>query len=108
MGDRSSRCEPPLWRGRAAEPGLGGRRIYALRNTCPHQGARLSDGVVTCTRVSGRVGEYRADRDGRIVRCPWHNWEFDAADGRSLHNPDRARVATYKARVDGRRILVEM
>jgi nitrite reductase/ring-hydroxylating ferredoxin subunit len=83
-----------------------GREIYALRNVCPHQGARLSDGVLSCTRRGGRVGEYVADLTGRIVRCPWHNWEYDAADGASLHDPQHTRVASYETVVEEGKVWV--
>jgi nitrite reductase/ring-hydroxylating ferredoxin subunit len=38
-------------------------------------------------------------RDGEILRCPWHHWEFDIVTGRTLF-PSRQRVATYKVTVE--------
>ena len=83
-----------------------GEKVYALRNVCPHQGAQLSGGVLTCSRGTGGVGEYRAEKGGRIIRCPWHNWAFDARDGSALHAPDKVRVATYPARLEGDAVCV--
>ena len=34
-------------------------------------------------------------REGEIVRCPWHGWEFDITNGRSVFNPHRLRVRSY-------------
>jgi nitrite reductase (NADH) small subunit len=85
-----------------------GERIFALRDRCPHQGARLSDGIVTCTRASGDVGQFLPERDGQIIRCPWHNWEFDAEDGMCLHNPDSVRVATYRVQIENERVMVSV
>jgi nitrite reductase/ring-hydroxylating ferredoxin subunit len=76
-------------------------RFYALRNVCPHQGAPLCLGAVTGTAEPGPPGEYRWGRDGEILICPWHGWEFEIATGRSVFNPHRMRVATYPVTVAG-------
>jgi nitrite reductase/ring-hydroxylating ferredoxin subunit len=83
-----------------------GDRIYALRDICPHQGARLSDGMITCQRISGSVGEYRLDGDNCLIRCPWHNWEFKLADGAAIHDPTRVRVSAYQTCVDDGQVFV--
>ncbi len=73
---------------------------YALRNTCPHQAAPLCRGTVTGTTLPSKPGEYIWAREGEIVRCPWHGWEFDITSGRSIFNPHRLRVKTYKVTVE--------
>lgn len=75
-------------------------RYYALRNTCPHQGAPLCLGAVTGTPAPGRPGEYRWERDGEILVCPWHGWEFDITTGRSIFNPAKTRVRSYEVSVE--------
>ena len=77
-----------------------GGRYFALRNQCPHAGARLCDGVLTGLVTSSSPGEYTYLRDGEILRCPWHGWEFDIATGRSWFDPDRTRVRAYEASVE--------
>ena len=37
-------------------------------------------------------------REGRIARCPWHNWEFDITTGVNLADPQK-RVRTYEVDV---------
>jgi nitrite reductase/ring-hydroxylating ferredoxin subunit len=69
--------------------------FYALRDTCPHRGARLSDGTVVGAVSSARPGVYDYDGDRRLVKCPWHGWEFDLATGRSWCDPVRERVRAY-------------
>ena len=83
-----------------------GDKVYALRNTCPHQGARLSDGVLSCARVAGAVGEYRSRQGEAIVRCPWHNWEYCVTNGAALHDPQHVRVATYPVTVENGQVFV--
>lgn len=88
---------------------IGGRTIgvfnvngtyYALRNACPHQLAPLCKGHVTGTTLPSQPGEYKWDRDGEILRCPWHGWEFDITTGRSVFNPHKLRVKTYEVTVE--------
>jgi 3-phenylpropionate/trans-cinnamate dioxygenase ferredoxin subunit len=74
-------------------------RYYALRNACPHQGAPLCLGSIGGTMVESRPGEYRWEREGEILRCPWHGWEFDLTDGKSVFNPHRTRVRSYQVSV---------
>ena len=72
-----------------------GGRYYALRNACPHQGAPLCLGRVGGTTAPGAPGEYRWERDGEILRCPWHGWEFELPTGRSVFDPDGTSVRSY-------------
>jgi 3-phenylpropionate/trans-cinnamate dioxygenase ferredoxin subunit len=72
---------------------------YALRNLCPHQQAPLCEGRVLGTTVPSRPGVYRVARDGEILRCPWHGWEFDIRTGASLFDPRRCRVKAYPVTV---------
>ena len=75
-------------------------RLYALRNACPHQGAPLCLGLVTGLMAPSRPGEFDWSREGEIVRCPWHGWEFDITTGRSVFNPHRTRVRRYDVTVE--------
>lgn len=76
-----------------------GGRFYALRNTCPHQGAPLCLGSLSGTALPSRPGEYVWGREGEILSCPWHGWEFDITTGRSVFNPHRTRVRSYEVTV---------
>ncbi|MEZ4861737.1 MAG: Rieske (2Fe-2S) protein [Caldilineaceae bacterium] len=80
---------------------------YALRNLCPHQAAPLCRGIVTGTTLPSQPGEYIWDRDGEIIRCPWHGWEFDLTTGRSVFNPHKLRVKTYEVTVERAGALVK-
>ncbi len=103
--------------GRAGEIPPGSRRIveaegrsigvfnvqgsyYALRNSCPHQAAPLCLGSIKGMTMPSKPGEYIWARDGEIVRCPWHGWEFDILTGRSIFNPHKMRVKTYEVTVE--------
>ena len=73
---------------------------YALRNLCPHQFAPLCQGKVTGYCETSPVGEFHWARQGEIIRCPWHAWEFDIKTGRSIFNPHKVRTGTYAVTVE--------
>jgi 3-phenylpropionate/trans-cinnamate dioxygenase ferredoxin subunit len=96
---------------------LGGRsigvfnidgRLYAVRNTCPHQGAPLCEGAVSGTMTSSRPHSYEYDAERLVVACPWHGWEFELESGRSVFDPTGTRVRCYAAHVVGDDIVVEL
>ena len=74
-------------------------KYYALRNLCPHQSAPLCLGELTGLTVSDEPGEIEWTREGEILRCPWHGWEFDILNGRTVFK-SKARVKTYDVRVE--------
>ena len=80
-----------------------GGSYHALRNVCPHQGAPLCLGSLGGTTLESAPGEYVWGREGEILRCPWHGWEFDVRTGRSVFNPHRTRVKRYEVSVGGDR-----
>jgi nitrite reductase/ring-hydroxylating ferredoxin subunit len=73
---------------------------FALRNRCPHQGGPLCAGRLAGGVDSPRPGEYECVRDGEILRCPWHGWEFDLRTGQSWFDPTGTRVRTYPVTVE--------
>jgi nitrite reductase/ring-hydroxylating ferredoxin subunit len=73
---------------------------HALLNRCPHTAAPLCKGVVTGLITSPEPYKAELSRDGEILRCPWHGWEFDITDGRSVFNPHRVRVRSYRVLVE--------
>lgn len=70
--------------------------FYALLNRCPHQGAPLCMGRITGTTLPSKPGQLIWGRQGEIIRCPWHGWEFDITNGRSVFDPHRCRVRAYE------------
>jgi len=78
---------------------LGGE-FFALRNSCPHQGGPLCTGRVSGFVIAETPGEYVYSRQGEILRCPWHGWEFDIRTGRSWFDPAKVRVRRYEVTVE--------
>jgi len=68
-----------------------GGEYFAIDDTCPHQGAPLSEGYL----------------EGDCVTCPWHAWRFSVKDGRWLDNPtSKLKVESFQVRIEGNEIQV--
>jgi nitrite reductase (NADH) small subunit len=67
-----------------------GEEIFAIGNTCPHQGGSLCDGWV----------------EGEIVTCPLHGWEFDIRSGACMTVPGE-RVPRYAVTAEDGGIWLE-
>ena len=65
-------------------------QVFALDNACPHKAGPLAEGIV----------------HGAAVTCPLHNWVISLETG-LVQGPDDGRVATYPARIEAGRILLD-
>ena len=74
--------------------------FYALRNSCPHQGGPLCEGLLTGFVTAQVPGEYQYSRRGEILKCAWHGWEFDVKTGQSWVDPQQTRVRTYPVSIE--------
>lgn len=70
---------------------LGGS-YHAIDDTCTHRGGPLSEG----------------DVEGQVVTCPWHGAKFNIISGEVLGPPAGAGVASYRIRVTGSDVEVEV
>jgi nitrite reductase (NADH) small subunit len=80
--------------------------LHALRNVCPHHGAPLCMGAVSGMMLPSERYRYEYAEAGRILKCPWHGYEFRIEDGRSVLQPDTLRVRSYRVDVDGDQVFV--
>ena len=76
-----------------------GGSFYALRNRCPHKGGPLCQGRLRPLVVADAVYQVQQQRTGEILKCAWHNWEFDLKTGVALYDP-ALRVKTYRVTVE--------
>lgn len=84
-----------------------GGTLVALRNQCPHAGAPLCKGDVTGTTESSAPYAVEWVRDGEILRCPWHRWEFDILAAATITDPV-VRVQRYDVAVEDGVIYVDV
>ena len=68
----------------------GDDEVFALNNACPHKAGPLAEGIV----------------HGKSVTCPLHNWVISLETGMA-QGEDEGSVATYPAKVEGGRILLD-
>jgi len=85
--------------GRMKRVDLAGRRIllanvngrlFAVDDTCTHEEASLSTGVLK----------------GEFVKCPLHNSRFNVCTGEALEEPAEDNLRVYPVREEGGRVLV--
>ena len=65
---------------------------YAIGNECTHAGGSLGEG----------------ECEGTKVMCPWHGATFDIKTGAALSAPASENVKSYKVRVEGEEIQIEV
>jgi nitrite reductase (NADH) small subunit len=77
-----------------------GDDFFAFSDRCPHMGASMCSGSLGGTLVPSEPHELVYGMDQRVIRCPWHGWEFDLESGRSLLEPQRYGLKTYRLTED--------
>lgn len=66
--------------------------FYAIDNSCTHRGGPLSEGEL----------------EGDEVTCPWHGAKFRVSTGEMLSPPAPQSVSSYKVRVNGPDLELEL
>lgn len=85
---------------------------HATVNYCPHQNGPLCEGTlggtfdVSFDRETLET-ETNWHREGSILSCPWHNWQFDVTTGKSLYRDD-IKIPTYSVEVEGGEVIIDI
>jgi nitrite reductase/ring-hydroxylating ferredoxin subunit len=82
--------------------------IFAVRNICPHQYARVCDGFAMPLILGDGTGGIAVDYDQPVIVCPWHQWEFDLRTGATVVGEQNYRLRTYPVRVEDGQVLLEL
>jgi nitrite reductase (NADH) small subunit len=83
-----------------------GEEFYAVADRCPHMGAAMCTGSLNGTLVPSAPHELVYGLDQQVIRCPWHGWEFDLETGRSLLEPRRYGLKTYRVTEDDGQVVL--
>ena len=83
-----------------------GDSFYAFHDRCPHMGPSMCRGTVSGTFLPAAPHDLVYGKHDRVIRCPWHGWEFDLETGRSLLEPERVGLRTYSVTVEDGEVFV--
>jgi nitrite reductase (NADH) small subunit len=96
---------------------IGGRSVgiyrsngtfYAVQNVCAHALAPICVSPLTGTYLPSEPDVFTYGMEGLVLRCPWHTWEFDVRDGKSLFTGDQRRLKTFPVRVEDGNVIISM
>ena len=79
--------------------------FYALRNLCPHRSGPLCQGRVRPLVITTGVYQRDYEREGEILKCPWHQYEFDIKTGQALYD-ENLRAKTYRVVQEGEDVVL--
>ncbi len=65
--------------------------FHALENRCAHRGGPLAEGSLA----------------GKVVFCPWHDWQFDVTDGACVNAPG-VSVKSFSVSVRDGDVIVDV
>ncbi|MGZ5091453.1 MAG: Rieske (2Fe-2S) protein [Burkholderiales bacterium] len=82
--------------------------LRAVRNHCPHKGAPVCKGIVGGTWLPCGPGEMVYGRDGEVLVCPWHGFEFDLLTGAELFQDKPLKLLMYTATERDGEVLVSV
>lgn len=79
----------------------------AILNVCPHEFAPVCLGRVGGTTLTSVPGEWKWGREGEILSCPWHGWEFELLTGKALFGK-RPRLRLFPIKVEEGQVFVSL
>jgi len=85
---------------------------HAYTNWCAHQGGPACEGIITGTTTAAfdqesLETELEWSREGEILACPWHAWEYDVTTGECLSR-ETVRLIAHEVHVDDGEIVVSL
>lgn len=86
--------------------------LYAYTNWCVHQAGPVCQGTLSGTRTATfdretLRTEMRWEREGEILSCPWHGWEYDVTTGDCLSRR-KARLISHTVHLQDGDVVVEI
>lgn len=84
-----------------------GDEYRAVLNLCPHAFAPICQGPVRgTTRPTDTPGDHSWYKEGEIVACPWHGWEFDLRTGESM--VDKRTLHFFPVEIQGNALTIHI
>ena len=85
---------------------LASGEMRAVKNWCPHKGAPICRGLVGGTWPPATQEALAYDRDGEVLVCPWHGFEYDLNTGKEMFGTGITRLRMYPVTVENDRVFV--
>jgi nitrite reductase/ring-hydroxylating ferredoxin subunit len=84
----------------------------AYTNWCIHQGGPACEGSVTGTSDAEfdreeLETELKWCKEGEVLNCPWHGWEYDIPTGECL-SKEGAKLPAHPVRVEDEEVVVSL
>lgn len=85
---------------------------FAYTNWCAHHGGPVCEGALDGT-TDATYDRERLEttlewvKEGKILRCPWHAWEFDVTTGDCMHT-DRYRLIEHDVDIEDGTIVIRL
>ena len=84
-------------------------KVFAFRNMCPHKRAPLALGTLEGTMLpTSCVNDLNYGMEERVLKCPWHGWEFSVETGECLFGVSNSKVRTYPVTVRDGEVFIEL
>lgn len=85
---------------------------YAYLSWCAHQSGPCAEGNITGTEIAdfdseNLQTELSYEKEGEILNCPWHGWEYDLKSGECLSR-DNISLAQFPVSVEDGKIVVNL
>jgi nitrite reductase/ring-hydroxylating ferredoxin subunit len=85
---------------------------FAYTNWCAHQGGPACEGKITGTTDATFDKEtletdFSWTREGEVLTCPWHAWEFDVTTGDCLSR-EGIKLIEHAVEVEGDNLVVSL
>jgi 3-phenylpropionate/trans-cinnamate dioxygenase ferredoxin subunit len=85
-----------------------GDEFFAVLNICPHELAPVCEGALSGTVIPSAPGQPVYGRENRILRCPWHGYEYDLGDGgRAAFTDFPGRLRLFPVTIQAGEVYVE-
>lgn len=85
---------------------------HAYTNWCAHQAGPVCEGKLTGTSNA----EFDRDsltvdlewcKEGEVLNCPWHGWEYDVTDGSCL-SKEKVQLPSHSIKVENDEIIISL